>query len=113
MLLKMETHPNRQGNLSVIEDFPFKVKRVFCIYNVPPGETRGGHAHKKCEQILIATHGAVLVKIIGGPDYVLDCPDIGLYVPHGFTIQMEFLDEATLTVLASEKYDAEDYVYGN
>ena len=113
-LINIETHiSERRGNIAVMEDLPFKIKRVFCIYNVPTTEMRGGHAHKKCHQFLTAVCGAVLVKMGDGKDFLLDCPDIGLYVPPMNIVNLVFLmDNTTLLVLASEKYDRDDYVYG-
>jgi UDP-2-acetamido-3-amino-2,3-dideoxy-glucuronate N-acetyltransferase len=114
-LIPLEIHRNgRRGDISVMEDLPFTIKRVFCIYNVPLEEMRGGHAHKLNHQILIAVCGAVLVKVVGGADYVLDCPDMGLYVPPMHTIHLIFLTpDTSLFVLASEKYDRDDYVFGS
>lgn len=114
-LMPLEIHNNgKRGSISVIENAPFPIKRVFCIYNVSPTEVRGGHAHKKCHQILVALCGAVLVKIVGNRDFVLDCPDTGLYIPPKNLIHLHFLEEsAVLMVLASEKYDPDDYLYGD
>ena len=112
--ISLETHKNeRRGNITVMEDLPFKVKRVFFIYNVPLEEMRGGHAHKKTHQFFVCVCGAVLMKMGDGRDYILDCPDIGLYVPPMNIANIAFLTEnTTLLVLASEKYDKDDYIYG-
>lgn len=114
-LIPIDTHvDNRRGNLSVIEELPFKIKRVFSIYNVPTSEMRGGHAHKKCHQFLIAMCGVVIIKTGDGKEFVLDCPDIGLYVPPMNIINLMFItEETTLLVLASEKYNKDDYMYGS
>lgn len=113
-LIPLELHNNGvRGNISVLENIPFQVKRIFNIYNVPANIMRGGHAHKICHQFFIATNGAILIKIDGGSEYVLDCPEIGLYVPPKFIVHLTFLQENTnLLVLASEKYDKDDYIYG-
>lgn len=106
-------HSERRGNLSVIEELPFKIKRAFFIYNVPLEEMRGGHAHKKCHQFFVAVCGAVLIRMGDGKSFILDCPDIGLYVPPKNIININFLTEnTTLLVLASDKYDENDYIYG-
>jgi hypothetical protein len=114
-LMPLESHlSERRGNITVMENLPFKIKRVFFIYNVPLDEMRGGHAHRKCHQLLVAACGAVLVKTGDGKDYILDCPDMGLYVPPMNIINLVFLTEnTTLLVLASELYDREDYVFGS
>lgn len=110
-LLKLESHIDRRGDINVIEEFPFPVKRVFWIYNVPVNEMRGGHAHKNLKQLLIAVSGAVLIKT-GGKDYILGCPDTALYIPPQNMIRMTFLTEGTvLLVLASHKFDRNDYLY--
>ena len=112
-LIPLEIHKNgRRGNIVVVENPPFKIKRVFAIYDVPVNEIRGGHAHKTCRQLLVATSGAVLVKIAGGADYVLDAPEIGLYVPPRHILHLKFLTEgAVLMVVASEKFNKDDYIY--
>jgi dTDP-4-dehydrorhamnose 3,5-epimerase-like enzyme len=112
-LIKIETHDNVRGNIGVIENPPFPIKRVFYIYNVPVGVMRGGHAHKTCKQLFISVCGAVRVLLGDGKQFILDCPDEGLYVPPRHIIHLEFLTEdTTLLVLANKKYDEEDYVYG-
>jgi UDP-2-acetamido-3-amino-2,3-dideoxy-glucuronate N-acetyltransferase len=113
-LIPLEMHRDeRRGDVSVMENIPFKVKRAFCVFNVPAGEVRGGHAHKKCHQLAIAVSGAVLVKVAGN-SYVLDSPDIGLYIPPLNMPDICFVtDNTTLLVLASEKYDKNDYIYGD
>jgi dTDP-4-dehydrorhamnose 3,5-epimerase-like enzyme len=112
-LISLELHKNGvRGDISVVEELPFQIKRVFCIYNVPTNIVRGGHAHKKCHQLFIATSGAVLIKIEGGNEYILDCPEISLYVPPLHIVHLTFLEDNTsLMVLASEKYNKDDYIY--
>jgi hypothetical protein len=110
-LLKLESHIDRRGDINVIEELPFPVKRVFWIHNVPIKEIRGGHAHKVLKQILIAVNGAVCVRA-GGTDYILDHSDAALYIPPNNMIRMTFLTEGTiLLVLASHKYNQKDYIY--
>lgn len=112
-LILLDSHNDRRGNLASLEDFPFPVKRIFHIYNMPLKEVRGGHAHKKCKQLLIAACGAVLVTTGDGKNYVLDNPAEGLYVPPKHLLWYRFLmDGTTLLVLASEKFDKEDYIRG-
>jgi len=104
----------RRGNISIMEELPFPVKRIFYIYGVPVNVMRGGHAHKTCKQLLIAVCGAVIIKIGDGREFVLDCPDMALYVPARYTIHLVFLTEnTTLLVLASKKYDRNDYIYNS
>jgi dTDP-4-dehydrorhamnose 3,5-epimerase-like enzyme len=112
-LFPIKTHTDvRRGNLGVMEDLPFHVRRVFFIYEVPRNVIRGGHAHKLCHQFFIAMCGAVLIRLGDGKEFILDCPDIGLYVPPKHIVRMMFLtDDTTLLVLASHKYDENDYMY--
>ena len=111
-LIPLNTFTDRRGAVSVLEDIPFKVNRIFTIYNVPSSTMRGGHAHKKCHQLLIATCGSVLVKV-GGKTYVLDCPTSALYIPPKYRVDIMFMNEdSVLVVLASEKFDKDDYIHG-
>lgn len=111
-VLYLDTFNERRGTTSVLEDLPFKINRMFLVYNVPSSIMRGGHAHKKCQQILIAVCGSVIVKV-SGKAYVLDCPTMALYVPTKYKLDITFMNEdSVLMVLASEKYDKDDYIYG-
>ena len=93
---------------------PFCVQRYFLVYGVPTVETRGEHAHRKCHQFLIAAHGRVHVVADDGrerQEFILDRPDIGLLLPAmTWGIQYRYSPDAVLLVLASEKYDAADYI---
>jgi len=85
---------------------------VFYVYGVPLHEVRGGHAHKTCQQFLVAVSGMVLIKMGDGKEHLLDDPQYGLLVPPGNTTRMIFLTStACLLVLASEPYNPEDYIY--
>jgi UDP-2-acetamido-3-amino-2,3-dideoxy-glucuronate N-acetyltransferase len=98
----------------VLEYIPFAIKRIFMIYNVPSIETRGEHAHKKCHQFLICTHGSCSVVVDNGEarqEFILDRPDIGLHIPPKvWGIQYKYSPDAVLLVLASENYDPLDYI---
>lgn len=106
-----------RGALSVIEwnkFLPFSVKRIFYTYDVPGTEVRGEHAHKVCHQFLIALHGSLHVITDNGSsrdEFVLDSPTWGLHIPSGvWGIQYKHSDDCVLLVLASEKYEAADYI---
>ena len=109
---------DRRGNLSVIEELkniPFKIKRSYWIYDVPGGESRGGHAHKKLKQIIIAASGSFTVHLDDGhekKDYFLNRPDQGLLLDTEIwrTID-DFSSGAVCLVLASRLYEPEDYLY--
>lgn len=106
-----------RGRLSVGElgqEIPFEAKRYFLVYDVPTVEIRGEHSHLSCQQFLIAVKGSLHVVADDGrnrEEFVLDRPSIGLYLPPmTWGIQYRYSADAVLLVLASEHYDAADYV---
>ena len=69
-----------------INEVPFKVDRVFWIYDIPAGESRGAHAHKECHQFIIAASGSFEVEADNGTEkktFYLNRPFYGLHVPPG------------------------------
>lgn len=110
-------HSDRKGNLSVVENgktLPFDVKRVYYIYDVPGGESRGAHAHKNLEQLIIAASGSFRVTLDDGKmkrTFFLNRPYQGLHVRPGMWRDLDdFSSGAVCMVLASEVYQAEDYI---
>lgn len=110
-------HSDRKGNISVVEngkDVPFDVKRTYYLYDVPGGESRGGHAHKELSQLIIAASGSFTVTLDDGHvkrTFTLNRPYQGLYVVPGIWRTLDdFSSGAVCLVLASEKYDAADYI---
>ena len=106
-----------RGNLTVVqslETVPFDVKRVFYLYDIPGGEARGAHAHKECHQFLVAASGSFEVVLDDGENkrtVYLNRPFKGLHIPPGiWAAEQEFSSGAVCLVLASEPYDAEDYI---
>ena len=106
-----------RGNLSVVEglkDIPFDIKRVYWVYDVPGGESRGGHAHKKCKEFIIAVSGSFTVTLDNGSDrhtYMLNHPYQGLFVDTDTWRTLDdFSSGAVCLVLASELYEEEDYI---
>lgn len=106
-----------RGNLSVAEiekDLPFAPKRCFWVFGVPTKEVRGEHAHKTCHQFLICLAGKVNVLIDDGKnrfETVLNRPNLGLHIPPSvWGVQYKYSSDAILLVLASEPYDADDYI---
>ena len=109
---------DRRGNLSFIEGenhIPFKIKRVYWIYDVPGGEKRGGHAFKTQSEFIVAMSGSfdvVLDDRIEKKTYSLNRSYYGLYIPNGMWRQMEnFSTNSLALVIASTKYDPEDYMF--
>ena len=88
-------HSERKGNLSVVENdcAPFAVKRVYYLYDIPGGESRGAHAHKGLEQIIIAASGSFSVTLDDGlakKTFFLNRPYQGLYVKPGIWRDLDF-----------------------
>ena len=110
-------HSDRKGNISVVEngkDIPFDVKRAYYLYDVPGGESRGGHAHKELRQLIIAASGSFSVTLDDGHvkrTFTLNRPYQGLYVvPEIWRTLDDFSSGAVCLVLASERYDEQDYI---
>lgn len=110
-------HSDRKGNLTVIDNgrtLPFETKRVYYLYDVPGGESRGAHAHKSLSQLIIAASGSFNVILDDGRckrSFFLNRPYQALYVKPGIWRELEdFSSGAVCLVLASEAYDAEDYI---
>ena len=110
-------HSDRKGNLTVVENgvtLPFDVKRVYYLYDVPGGESRGSHAHRELEQLIVAASGSFTVTLDDGKEkrsFFLNRPYQGLYVKPGLWRDLDnFSSGAVCMVLASEVYDASDYI---
>lgn len=106
-----------RGNLSFVEGgrhIPFNIRRVFYIYDVPGGETRGGHAHKKCQTVLIAVAGSVDIRLTDGKKEMvvtLNRSNKGLLIPPGVWDTMHNFTTGTICLaLASDFYEEEDYI---
>ena len=110
-------HSDRKGNLTVVENgetLPFDVKRVYYLYDVPGGESRGAHAHRNLEQFIVAASGSFNVTLDDGRckrTFFLNRPYHGLYVKPGMWRDLEDISSgAVCMVLASEEYNVEDYI---
>jgi hypothetical protein len=108
-----------RGNLSFLENnmqLPFKIKRIYWIYDVPGGQSRGGHAYKKLEEVIIALSGS----------FDLDCHSFNgekraftlnrsykaVYIPGNTWRELKsFSTNSVALVIASQPYDANDYIY--
>lgn len=107
----------KEGNLTVVENdsnFPFNVKRVFYLFDIIGGESRGAHAHKDCHQFLIAASGSFEVSLDDGQykrQVFLNRASIGLHIPPGvWASEMNFSSGSICLVLASHEYDEADYI---
>ena len=110
-------HSPRKGDISVVENgitVPFDTKRVYYLYDVPGGVDRGGHAHKDLNQLIVAASGSFTVVLDDGKvkrSVVLNRPYMGLYVVPGiWRVLEDFSSGSVCLVLASEKYDPDDYI---
>jgi hypothetical protein len=108
---------NRAGNISPIEaheNIPFEIERVFYLYDIPGGEDRGAHAHKECHQLLIAAGGSFEIELNDGINkrtIALNRPYFGLHIPPGiWAAEKSFSSGAICLVLASHKYNEDDYI---
>jgi UDP-2-acetamido-3-amino-2,3-dideoxy-glucuronate N-acetyltransferase len=93
---------------------PFIPKRYFLVFDVPSQEVRGEHAHKALHQFLVCVKGSCSVVLDDGKnrdEFLLNSPVIGLYVPPMiWATQYKYSNDAVLMVLASDAYDADDYI---
>ncbi|MCC6183016.1 MAG: WxcM-like domain-containing protein [Bacteroidia bacterium] len=95
-------------------ELPFQIKRVYWTYHTPKDVIRGHHSHKQLQQIIIATSGTIIIEIenILGykQEFILDSPDIALYIPPNHWRKIKFYENTVLLCLASEEYDEKDYI---
>lgn len=109
---------NIAGNITPIDNsakiIPFDVKRVYYLYDVPGGENRGAHAHKELHQLIIAASGSFDITLDDGTTrrtFNLNRPYLALYMPSGLWRELDnFSSGAICLVLASNKYDEQDYI---
>lgn len=114
---QFQQHGDERGQLISLEEFadiPFKIKRVYYMYDTGEGIVRGCHAHKSLEQILICIHGTCKVLLDNGSEkkiIFLEKPYEGLYVSNNMWREMyDFSSDAVLMCLASEIYKEDDYI---
>ena len=115
-ILELPRITDPRGNLTFVEGMnhvPFDIQRVYYLYDVPGGETRGGHAHRNLEQFIIAANGSFDVVLRDGyhqKKFFLNRSYYGLYVPRMVWRELEnFSSGSVCLVLASQPYDESDY----
>lgn len=116
-LIDFKKNSDGRGFLIALEedrDIPFKIKRVYYIYDTPMDVVRGRHSHRKLKQVIICLKGSCDFSLDNGEEKILvhlDKPDIGLYI--GNNIWREFTNfspDCVIMVLASEHYNEKDYI---
>lgn len=107
-----------RGNLSIIEEeqqIPFKIERIYWIYDVPGGQLRGGHAFKEQQELIVALSGSFDVLVDDAEVkqiFSLNRSYFGLYIPAGLWRQIQnFSTNSLALVLSSTRYNAKDYIY--
>ena len=117
-VIELKKNKQKVGSSTSVESrlsFPFEIKRVYYIYDVPGGSDRGGHAHKELEQFIIATSGAFEVVLDDGKNRKtirLDRPNFALHIRKGIWRETKnFTSGSICMVLASEVYAESDYIY--
>jgi dTDP-4-dehydrorhamnose 3,5-epimerase-like enzyme len=116
-LVELPVIHNPQGNLTFIEGskhVPFDIARVYYLYDVPGGATRGGHAHRELEQLIVATSGSLEIVLDDGSrrkGVSLNRSYVGLYLPPMTWRELvDFSSGSVCMVLASAHYDESDYI---
>ncbi len=105
------------GNITSINNFeevPFEIKRIFYLFDIPGGESRGAHAHKECHQFLVAASGSFEVLLDDGSTkkmVQLNRPFMGLHILPGiWASEINFSSGSICLVLASHEYSETDYL---
>ena len=116
-LIEFPQKGDDRGHLVIVEgnrDIPFEIKRVFYIYGSDRDVIRGRHANYNTEFVLINVAGTSKVKLDDGTNqkiFSLDRPHTGIFLPKMVWKDMyDFSEDSVLLVLASEHYDAEEYI---
>lgn len=117
-IIDLPRHPSpRLGNLSVVESgetIPFDIKRVFFIYDVPGGESRGGHAHRHIKEFIVAASGSFSITLDDGrrqKTVLLNHPYQGLLVESGIWLTLEdFSSGAVALVMTSDFFSHSDHI---
>ena len=116
-ILQLPSIYNPAGSITAVnnnKDLPFSVQRVYYLFDVPGGESRGGHAHRELQQLIVAASGSFDIIIDDGNvkrTFHLSRPYTGLYMPSGLWRELDnFSSGSICLVLASTVYNETDYI---
>lgn len=116
-IIELPKYLDARGNLSFVQNnthIPFEIKRTYWLYDVPGGESRGGHAYKETEEFVIALSGSFDVIVDDGKEkktFHLNRSYYGLYIPKGIWREMDNFSTNSLALeFASTKYNPDDYI---
>lgn len=116
-LIELPKNHSEAGNITAInngEEIPFDIKRVYYLYDIPGGISRGGHGHKALRQLIIAASGSFDITIDDGKvkrTFTLNQPYKGLFLPSGLWRELSnFSSGSICMVMASDEYDEKDYI---
>lgn len=116
-LVELPKNHSIKGNITAVncvKEVPFSIERVYYLYDVPSGESRGGHAHLELQQLIVAASGSFDIIIDDGNvkrTFHLSRPNIGLLMPAGIWRELDnFSGGSICLVLASMKYSESDYI---
>lgn len=117
-LIDLKDVIDERGALCVVEagdgTIPFEIRRVFWIYGVPGGQTRGRHAHRTCSELIVPVRGSLTAHVFDGvrtEDIVLSSPSRGLYIPPMVWCSFsDFTPDCVCLCLTSHPYDTEGYI---
>lgn len=117
-LIEVPGVTDSRGSLSFMEaerHIPFPIERVFFLYDIPCGASRGDHSHRTCAEVVFAVHGAFTILVDDGTHRMairMNRPHVGILIPAGIWCKLLDFEKGTVcTVVASEKYDASGYTY--
>lgn len=117
VILPLSKIHSRSGNITIVESdthVPFEIKRVYYLYDIPGGESRGGHAHRELYQLIVAASGSFDILLDDGRNkkvVTLNRPYYGLLIVPGIWRElMEFSSGSVCLVLASDVYKESDYI---
>ncbi|MBQ7041246.1 MAG: WxcM-like domain-containing protein [Muribaculaceae bacterium] len=116
-IITLDRHSHENGSLSVIEntdEFPFNIRRIFYLYDIPGDSERGGHSHHEAQEFIIAASGCFDVTLTDGHStqrFTLNRPYQALYIPAGIWRSLDnFSSGSVCLVLTSHEFSEPDYV---